>query len=96
MSFSVVVITVPSPLTLIARRAGTPLDPQSLPPTPRSKRYFSAWDGWGALDPRGMSALATPRKYPDELRERANRTVLDAKSDPATRRSLRSGGLGSS
>jgi transposase len=29
--------------------------------------------------------VAAPRKYPDELRERAIRLVLDAKSDPGTR-----------
>ena len=29
--------------------------------------------------------MAAPRKYPDELRERAIRLVLDAKKDPATR-----------
>jgi transposase len=27
--------------------------------------------------------MAAPRKYPDELRERAIRLVLDAKADPA-------------
>jgi transposase len=29
--------------------------------------------------------MAAPRKYPDELRERAIRMVIDAKKDPATR-----------
>ena len=29
--------------------------------------------------------MAAPKKYPDELRERAIRLVLDAKKDPATR-----------
>jgi len=29
--------------------------------------------------------MAAPRKYPDELRERAVRLVLDAKKDPVTR-----------
>ena len=29
--------------------------------------------------------MAAPRKYPQELRERAIRLVLDAKRDPATR-----------
>ncbi len=29
--------------------------------------------------------MAAPRKYPDELRERASRMMIDAKSDPATR-----------
>ncbi len=29
--------------------------------------------------------MAAPRKYPDELRERAIRMVIDAKADPATR-----------
>lgn len=29
--------------------------------------------------------MAAPRKYPDELRERSIRLVLEAKSDPATR-----------
>ena len=29
--------------------------------------------------------MAAPRKYPDELRERAVRLVLDAKKDPMTR-----------
>jgi len=29
--------------------------------------------------------MAAPRKYPDELRERAIRLVLDARRDPATR-----------
>lgn len=29
--------------------------------------------------------MAAPRKYPDELRERAVRLTLEARSDPATR-----------
>ena len=29
--------------------------------------------------------MAAPRKYPDELRERAVRLVIEAKQDPATR-----------
>jgi transposase len=29
--------------------------------------------------------MAAPRKYPDELRERAIRMVIDAKKDPTTR-----------
>jgi transposase len=29
--------------------------------------------------------MAAPRKYPDELRERATRMALDARQDPATR-----------
>lgn len=29
--------------------------------------------------------MAVPRKYPDELRERAIRLVLDARKDPASR-----------
>ena len=29
--------------------------------------------------------MAAPRKYPDELRDRAIRMVIDAKTDPATR-----------
>jgi transposase len=31
--------------------------------------------------------MPAPRKYPDELRERAIRLTLDARKDPATRRS---------
>jgi len=31
--------------------------------------------------------MAAPRKYPDELRERAIRLVMDAKKDPASRQS---------
>src|SRR6478736_6369827 len=38
-----------------------------------------------ALNPRRMRVMAAPRKYPDELRERAVRLVLDAKKDPVTR-----------
>jgi transposase-like protein len=29
--------------------------------------------------------MAAPRRYPDELRERANRKAVDARQDPATR-----------
>ena len=29
--------------------------------------------------------MAAPRKYPDELRERATRMAVDARQDPATR-----------
>ena len=29
--------------------------------------------------------MAAPRKYPDELRDRATRMVLGARKDPATR-----------
>jgi transposase-like protein len=29
--------------------------------------------------------MAAPRKYPDELRERAVRVAVDARKDPATR-----------
>ena len=29
--------------------------------------------------------MAAPRKYPDELRERATRMAVDARKDPATR-----------
>ena len=32
-----------------------------------------------------MSTVAAPRKYPDELRERATRMTLEARQDPATR-----------
>ncbi|GAB3715741.1 transposase [Nocardiopsis oceani] len=32
-----------------------------------------------------MRDLAAPRKYPDELRERATRMTLEARRDPATR-----------
>ncbi len=31
-----------------------------------------------------MRVMAAPRKYPDELRERAVRLVLEAKKDPST------------
>ena len=36
--------------------------------------------------------MAAPRKYPDELRERATRLAVDARRDPATR----TGALGGS
>src|SRR5438309_3350789 len=32
-----------------------------------------------------MRVMAAPRKYPDELRERAVRLAVDARRDPATR-----------
>jgi transposase len=32
-----------------------------------------------------MRVMAAPRKYPDELRERAIRLAVDARRDPATR-----------
>ncbi|MBY3555902.1 IS3 family transposase [Modestobacter lapidis] len=32
----------------------------------------------------GMRVMAAPRKYPDELRERATRKAVDARRDPAT------------
>src|SRR5215217_3973629 len=32
-----------------------------------------------------MRVMAAPRKYPDELRERATRLAVDARRDPATR-----------
>jgi transposase len=38
-----------------------------------------------ALNPRKMRVMAAPRKYPDELRERAIRLALGAKKDPVTR-----------
>src|SRR5690625_7723033 len=32
-----------------------------------------------------MGSMAAPRKYPDELRERATRMAVDARRNPATR-----------
>jgi transposase len=32
-----------------------------------------------------MRVMAAPRKYPDELRERATRMAVEARRDPATR-----------
>jgi transposase len=32
-----------------------------------------------------MSVMAAPRKYPDELRERATRMAVEARRDPATK-----------
>ncbi len=32
-----------------------------------------------------MRVMAAPRKYPDELRERATRLAVEARRDPATR-----------
>jgi transposase-like protein len=37
------------------------------------------------LNPRRMRVMAAPRKYPDELRERAIRLTVDARKDPANR-----------
>jgi transposase len=38
-----------------------------------------------ALNPWRMRVLAAPRKYGDELRERATRMAVEARQDPATR-----------
>jgi transposase len=38
-----------------------------------------------ALNPWRMRVMAAPRKYPDELRERATRMAVEARKDPATR-----------
>jgi transposase len=38
-----------------------------------------------ALNPRRMRVMAATRKYPDELRDRAVRLVLDARKDQVTR-----------
>ena len=38
-----------------------------------------------ALNPRRMRVTVAPRKYPDELRERAIRMALEARRDPGTR-----------
>jgi len=39
-----------------------------------------------AINPgRTTTTMVAPRKYPEELRDRAIRLVLDAKTDPATR-----------
>jgi transposase len=38
-----------------------------------------------ALNPRRMRVMAAPRKYPEELRERAIRMAVDARRDPVTR-----------
>src|SRR6476469_10309709 len=38
-----------------------------------------------ALNPRRMRVMAAPRKYPDELRERAIRMAMDLRRDPGTR-----------
>ena len=36
-------------------------------------------------DPEGCRAWLLPRKYPEELRERANRLAVEARRDPAAR-----------
>jgi hypothetical protein len=36
-----------------------------------------------------MRVMAAPRKYPDELRERATRMAVEARRDPATRTATR-------
>jgi transposase len=38
-----------------------------------------------ALDPWRMRAMAAPRKYPDELRERATRMAVELRADSATK-----------
>jgi transposase len=38
-----------------------------------------------ALNPWRMRVMAAPRKYGDELRERATRMAVEARRDPATR-----------
>jgi transposase len=38
-----------------------------------------------ALNPWRMRVMAAPRKFPDELRERATRLAVEARQDPATR-----------
>ncbi len=38
-----------------------------------------------ALNPWRMRVMAAPRKYGDELRERATRMAVDARQNPATR-----------
>jgi transposase len=37
-----------------------------------------------ALNPGRMRVMAAPRKYSEELRERATRMAMDARRDPAT------------
>ena len=37
-----------------------------------------------ALNPRKMRVMAAPRKYPEELRERAIRMAVDLRRDPST------------
>jgi transposase len=40
----------------------------------------------GDIDyPGGCTVMAAPKKYPDELRERATRLVVEAKRDPVSR-----------
>src|SRR4051794_21385938 len=39
-----------------------------------------------ALNPRESGPVPAPKKYPDELRQRAVRMVLDLRADPATSR----------
>jgi transposase-like protein len=38
-----------------------------------------------ALNPQRLGAMAAPRKYPEDLRERAIRMAVKARRDPATR-----------
>jgi transposase len=38
-----------------------------------------------ALNPRRMRVMAAPKRYPEELRERATRMAVEARRDPATR-----------
>src|SRR5215203_2680333 len=38
-----------------------------------------------ALNPRRMRVMAAPRRYPEELRERAIRLAVEARRDPETR-----------
>ena len=49
-----------------------------------------------ALNPRRMRVMAAPRKYPDELRERAIRMAIDARKDPRPVRGRAGGSLSSS
>jgi transposase len=42
-----------------------------------------------ALNPSEDGPVPAPRKYPDQLRERAVRMVLDLQADPATARGAR-------
>jgi transposase len=42
-----------------------------------------------ALNPSEDGPVPAPRKYPDELRERAVRMVFDLRADPATARGAR-------
>jgi transposase len=38
-----------------------------------------------ALNPWRMRVMAAPRKYPDELRDRATRMAVELRQDPATK-----------